>query len=168
MVITKGVEKAISFQLVRWWAKNLNEQSNNAANETAVPLEGFMYIVERPKNISPLSIASCTVFDLESTLYIEYGCLHSFSSRIPYLCHDEQSRRQTYPFHVKDQYWTRSYVNIFCQRPKCLVCHPKILMQNLIYFKSYRLFSVKNIILDFNKQIGTGKRLFHNFTPLHL
>ena len=84
------------------------------------------------------------------------------------LCHDEQSRRQTYPFHVKDQHWTRCYVIIFCQRPRCLVCHPEVLMQNLNYFRNYRLFSVKNAILDFNKKKGTGKRLFLNFTPLYL
>ena len=84
------------------------------------------------------------------------------------ICHDEQSRRQTYPFHVKDQYWTQSYVTVFCQRPRCLVCHPEVLMQNLNYFRNYCLFSVKNVILDFNKKKGTGKRLFLNFTPLYL
>ena len=82
--------------------------------------------------------------------------------------HDEQSRRQTYPFHVKDQHWTRCYVIIFGQRPRCLVCHPEVLMQNLNYLRNYRLFSVKNAILDFNKKKGTGKRLFLNFTPLYL
>ena len=84
------------------------------------------------------------------------------------ISHDEQSRRQTYPFHVKDQHWTRCYVIIFCQRPRCLVCHPEVLMQNLSYFRNYRLFSVKNAILDSNKKKGTGKRLFLNFTPLYL
>ena len=54
--------------------------------------------------------------------------------------HDARSRRQTYPFFVKDQHWSGSYVIMFCQRPRCLVCHPEILMQNLIYFRNYRLF----------------------------
>ena len=94
--------------------------------------------------------------------------LTSLCLKLASLCHDARSGRQTYPFFVKDQHWSRSYVIIFCERPRCLVCHPEILMQNLIYFRSYRSFSVKNIILDFNKKIGTGKRLFHNFTPLHL
>ena len=33
-------------------------------------------------------------------------------------------------------------------------------MQNLNYFRNYRLFSVKNTILDFNKKICTEKSLF--------
>ena len=106
---------------------------------------------------------SLSIFEL-FMLFIEKITSTVFIS----LCHDARSGRQTYPFFVKDQHWSRSYVIIFCERPRCLVCHPEILMQNLIYFRSYRSFSVKNIILDFNKKIGTGKRLFHNFTPLHL
>ena len=84
------------------------------------------------------------------------------------ICHDARTGRQTYPFFVKDQHWSWSYSIICGQRPRCLICHPEIFMKNLFYFRNYRLFSVKNIILNFNKKISTEKRLFLNFTPLHL
>ena len=70
------------------------------------------------------------------------------------LGHDARSKRQTNPFRGKDQLQTRSYVNNFCQRPSRLASHSEVSMQNLNFYRNYRLFSLKNTTFDFKQENG--------------
>ena len=180
-----------AYQSKAYDIQNTNIMIKKISNRLGEELEGNLIFWEKSTLIVKLTshcAAEINNYSLIPTRAYEFALFYSkskcqrkthqnFNSNKPgwtnrcvasRICHDEQSRRQTYPFHVKDQHWTRCYVIIFCQRPRCLVCHPEVLMQNLNYFRNYRLFSVKNAILDFNKKKGTGKRLFLNFTPLYL
>ena len=82
------------------------------------------------------------------TFHTSFSFGYSFQEAEIRICdalrHDARSKRQTYPFRVKDQLQTRSYVNNFCQRPSRLGSHSEVSMQNLNFYRNYRLFSLKN------------------------